>query len=141
MTEAVGAMDGARRADFALLRTMRDFGVQIQRGGQAGRGEMDEAAGIVEEEREAGAGSQAARDAPQARGIFLAWMELEERYALKRSEMLQMQEEHQEKMAAFVQDAIVAMAAYQSAGTALATALRHDPQEHRGGWQTCGGPW
>ena len=58
-------------------------------------------------------------------------MELEERYALKRSEMLQMQEEHQEKMAAFVQDAIVAMAAYQSAGTALATAQRHDPQEQR----------
>ena len=131
VTEAVGAMDGARRADLALLRTRRDFGVQIQRGGQAGRGEMDEAAGIVEEERETGAGSQAARDASQARGIFLAWMELEERYALKRSEMLQTQKEHQEKMAAFVQNAIVAMAAFQNASTALAMALRHDPQEQR----------
>ena len=62
---SVGAMDGARRADLALLRTMRDFGSQIQRGEQAGRGETDEAAGIVEEEREAGAGSQAARYALQ----------------------------------------------------------------------------
>ena len=66
VAEAVGAMDGARRAGFAHLRAVREFGVKIQRGGQqAGRGEVDEAVGIMEEECEAGEGSQAARDAPQ----------------------------------------------------------------------------
>ena len=126
--EALGALgdETKERRGGIAHGAPRDFGVQIQAGGQAERGELSEAADAVEGERDFGVEllrAAVARGDSQA-DIYLVWQQLEERAARARRE-------HEEKMAAFVQDAIVAMAAFQNAGTALAIALRHDPQEQR----------
>ena len=80
--EALGALgDETKECRGGIAHgAPRDFGVQIQAGGQAERGELSEAAGAVEGERDFGVESlraAVARGDPQA-DIYRAWLQLEE---------------------------------------------------------------
>ena len=126
--EALGALgdETKERRGGIAHGAPRDFGVQIQAGGQAERGELSEAAGAVEGEHDFGVESlraAVARGDPQA-DIYRAWLQLEERAARARRVLW---EEFQERCARLVHSVTVAMAAHQSAVAEMVTALRQQP--------------
>ena len=138
--EALGALgdETKERRGGIAHGAPRDFGVQIQAGGQAERGELSEAAGAVEGERDFGVEllrAAVARGDSQA-DIYLVWQQLEERAARARRELW---EAHQERMVTLVHNVTVAMAAHQNALAETVAALRQQPHEHRrmaGAWRS-----
>ena len=141
VTEASGALGDEtkeRRGGFTHHGAPREFGLQIQVGGQAERGEMSEAADAVEGERDIGVEllrAAVARGDSQA-DIYLVWQQLEERAARARRALW---EAHQERMVTLVHNVTVAMAAHQNALAETVAALRQQPHEHRrmaGAWRS-----
>ena len=129
VTEASGALGDEtkeRRGSFTQHGAPREYGVQIQVGGQAERGEVSEAADAVEGERDVGVEllrAAVARGDSQA-DIYRLWQQLEERAARARRVLW---EEFQERCARLVHNVTVAMAAHQSAVAEMVTALRQQP--------------